>query len=100
MPAWRNVSFVPAASPLCSTGTDPSATVVTAGLNMPVPIIARIDPGSAAVQCESTSMTSAICVMPAAMSTRPAPIIARGEIFSTSWLDAPATTKFTIVPGR
>ena len=26
MPAWRNVSFVPAARPLCSTGAEPSAT--------------------------------------------------------------------------
>ncbi len=32
IPAWRNVSFTPAARPLCSCGTDPSATAAPAGL--------------------------------------------------------------------
>ena len=46
MPAWRNVSFMPAARPLCSIGAEPSATAVTAGLNRPVPTPATSMPGS------------------------------------------------------
>ena len=55
IPAWRNVSLTPAATPLMSLETVPSATAVSAGLNSPVPISATIAPGRITVHDESTS---------------------------------------------
>ena len=70
IPAWRNVSFTPAATPLCSLETVPSATAVSAGLNSPVPISATIAPGRMTVHDESTS-ASVNRTMPTATSASP-----------------------------
>jgi hypothetical protein len=99
MPAWRNVSFVPAARPLCSTGAEPSATAVSAGLNRPVPTPATSRPGSSTVH-EEFAPASVMSAMPAATSPSPPPIITRGEIRSPRLAVAPETRKITTVAGR
>jgi hypothetical protein len=95
----RNVSLTPAARPLCSLGTEPSATAITDGLNRPTPKSATSSPGRITVHDEPTP-ASVNRTIP--MATRPSPteIMIRAETFSPTWLLAPATTKFRIVPGR
>ena len=99
MPAWRNVSFVPAARPLCSIGAELSATFVTAGLNRPVPMQATRMPGSVAVHDE-VSPASVIRPMPTPTSASPTPIIVRAGTLEPSSAVAPETNSITTVPGR
>ena len=99
MPAWRNVSLAPAASPLWCSGTELSAKLLIAGLNRPVPTIAMIEPGSAIVQDESTCATVSMA-MPMPTSTSPTDTIARPETRSARALVPPATKNITIVDGR
>ena len=98
MPAWRNVSFTPAATPLCSTGTELSATFVTAGLNRPVPIRATSRPGSR-IHHEDVASASVNSPIPTATSARPTPIIVRAGTLAPSCAVAPDTTSMTSVPG-
>ena len=99
IPAWRNMSFTPAARPLCSGGAELSATWLTAGLNMPVPNIATSRPGRNSHHGESAP-TTVSRAWPAPISARPAATSTRGETFWPTCAVAPATTKFSSVPGR
>ena len=99
MPACRAVSLTPAASPLCSTGTEPSATLESAGLKSPVPMHATRIPGIITSHDESVP-ASVISAMPAATSASPPPTIVRAGIFAPSCAVAAETTSMTSVPGR
>ena len=99
MPACRNVSFTPAATPLCSFGTVPSATAVSAGLKSPVPISATIAPGRMIVHDEPTP-ASVNSTIPAATSISPPDTISRADTFAPRALVAALTNSIVIVPGR
>ena len=76
--AWRNMSLTPAASPLCSGGTELSATWATAGLSMPVPAIATSRPGRNSHHDVSVPITVSRA-SPAAIRARPPATSARAE---------------------
>jgi hypothetical protein len=98
MPAWRNMSLTPAARPLCSAGAELSATWLTAGLNMPVPIMATSRPGRNSHHDESIA-TIVSSAWPAPISVSPPAMSTRAETFWPTDAVAPATKKLSIVPG-
>ena len=99
MPAWRNVSLTPAATPLCSGGTVPSATAVSAGLKSPVPIRATISPGSMIVHAELTPASVKSAIPTATRAEAAGDHRPRGEPRAER-LVAPLTKSIVIVPGR
>src|SRR5581483_6034330 len=78
IPAWRNVSFTPAARPLCSAGAELSATALTAGLNRPVPIPATTSIGTS-IAHDDVASASRPSASPTATSASPTAIIAPAE---------------------
>ena len=91
---------MPAARPLCSTGAEPSATAVSAGLNRPVPTPATSMPGSVTVHDESAP-ASVISAMPIGDEAEAAgDHHARRRSSRRAVLVAPETKKITTVAGR